>query len=169
MPSNPDDSDSIQWRHLPCQNDVELIRNMVSSTGFFRPDEISIAVELVSERLEKGNESGYNFVFAEIDGRMVGYTCYGPTPCTVATYDLYWIVVSPNCQGQGVGQRLMAETEQLVRQLGGRQIVVDTGGKPQYEPTRSFYLRCQYEVIATLPDFYDFGDDKIIFRKLLSV
>ena len=47
------------------------------------------------ERLEKGAASGYEFVIAEDDSSMVGYACFGEIPCTVGSYDLYWIVVDP--------------------------------------------------------------------------
>ena len=35
---------------------------------------------------------------------VVGYACYGPIACTVASYDLYWIAVDPQFQRHGIGQ-----------------------------------------------------------------
>ena len=105
------------------------------------------------------------FVFAEQDGRALGYTCYGPIALTAASYDLYWIAVDKNCQGQKIGQLLLAKSEELISSSGGRQIYIETSNRPQYAPTRKFYLRCGYRQEALLKDFYAPGDDKVIYVK----
>lgn len=141
------------------------VRRIVSATGFFRPDEIEVAVELVDARLEKGDASGYFFVFAERANQVIGYACFGPIACTLGGFDLYWIAVDPKEQGRGIGGRLVHEVERLVRGLQGRHLYIETSGRPQYKPTRAFYERCGYEIAAVLEDFYDHGDDKWIWRK----
>lgn len=158
----------IEWRYEPQSQDPERIRRLVDITGFFKPDEVDVAVELVSERLEKGLASGYHFIMAEHYGRLVGYTCYGPIPCTDANYDLYWIAVHPDFQRQGLGRRLMAETEERIRKAGGRRVYVDTSQKAQYASTRSFYENCGYSREAVLADFYSPGDGKVIYSKSLD-
>jgi GNAT superfamily N-acetyltransferase len=145
--------------------DRETVRAIVERTGFFRPDEVDVAVELVDERLSRGDASGYYFVFAEVDGEVVGYASYGPIACTVGSFDLYWIAVDPRLQRGGVGQALAGVVESRVAQMGGRRIYVDTSGKPQYAPTRAFYERCGYHCDARLVDFYAPGDDRIIYAK----
>jgi hypothetical protein len=62
----------------------------------------------------------------------------------------------------------MAEVEVQIVRRGGRHIYIETSSRPQYLPTRSFYRRCGYEIVAQLVDFYDRGDDKIIWRKHCS-
>lgn len=149
-------------------SDREAVRELAASTDFFRTDEVDVAVELIDAYLEKGAASGYCFLFAEIDGQVVGYACYGAIACTLGSYDLYWIVVDPARQGQGLGRRLIEEAENHIYRLGGRHIYIETSGRPQYEPTRGFYERCGYSVAATLPDFYDANDDKVIWRKICA-
>lgn len=148
--------------------DEQAVRAVVAATGFFHAQEIDVAVELVSERRSKGAASGYEFLFAERGGRVIGYACYGEIACTVGSYDLYWIAVHPEAQGGGLGRRLLRETEAIVAARGGRAIYVETSGRSQYEPTRRFYLRSSYRVVATLPDFYAAGDDKIVLAKRLA-
>ena len=92
----------------------------------------------VAERLAKGAASGYEFLFAEQGGRMLGYACYGRIPLTLASFDLYWIVVDSASQGQGIGSALVGEMERRVRGRA-RLIVVETAGRPDYAPTRAFY------------------------------
>jgi D-alanine-D-alanine ligase len=158
---------SLRYDALPADRDA--VRRIVTSTDFFRPDELEVAVELVDERLARGDASGYHFIFAERDGRTVGYACYGPIACTVGSYDLYWIAVDQACQGQGIGRRLLAEAEESIRRAGGRRIYVETSGRPQYDATRRFYERCGYRREACLVDFYAPGDDKVVYMKLAHV
>ncbi|MEZ6062186.1 MAG: GNAT family N-acetyltransferase [Planctomycetaceae bacterium] len=146
--------------------DRHAVRRIVDSTHFFRDDETAVAVELVDEYLAKGERSGYRFVFAEIDGTVVGYACFGPIACTIGSFDLYWIAVDPKHQGCGLGRILMAETERRIRDCGGRQIYIETSGRPDYLPTRVFYERCGYTVACVLPDFYEQGDDKVVWNKV---
>jgi len=148
--------------------DAEAIRAIVAATGMFRPNEIDVAVELVDERLRKGAESGYHFVLAEDGGRVQGYVCFGPITVTLHSYDLYWIVVDPAQQGKGMGRALLQQAERQIRESGGRQIYIETSGQQQYSPTRGFYHRCGYQLVATIPDFYAPGDDKLIYVRQLA-
>ncbi|MDZ7664385.1 MAG: GNAT family N-acetyltransferase [Desulfotignum sp.] len=158
----------MQFRYDPVADDVEKIRRLVAETGYFRDDEVEIAAQLVAERLEKGPASGYCFVMASKSGRLAGYGCYGPIPCTLAGYDIYWIAVSPKFQGKGLGQALLAKMEQLITEAKGHTIYVETASQAKYAPTRAFYERCGYTAAATLPDFYSPGDAKVIYSKSLG-
>ncbi len=155
----------ISWRESVRQADVEPIRRLVAGTGMFTPDEIDIAEELAVERIGRGRASGYEFLIAEEQGRLVGYACYGPTPCTENTFDLYWIVVDADMQGRGIGRELLQRTEAAVAARGGRSIYVDTSSTEKYRPTRAFYRHTVFRKVAQLADFYRAGDDKVLFAK----
>jgi GNAT superfamily N-acetyltransferase len=159
---------SVTFRYEALPTDREAVRRMVDSTGVFSPVEIDVAVELVDDRLESGDKSDYHFVFAEHDGRVVGYTCYGRIPLTVASFDLYWIAVDKSFHGKKIGRLLLDRTEELIRKMGGRQIYIETSNRHQYAPTRGFYLRCGYEQAALFADFYAPGDDKVIYVRVLE-
>jgi ribosomal protein S18 acetylase RimI-like enzyme len=148
--------------------DCHSVRALVESTRYFRADEIDIAVELVSERQTRGAASGYEFIFAEIDDTLAGYACYGPIPCTIGSFDLYWIAVSPRYQQHGIGRALVAAVESRVVAAGGRRIYIDTSGKDQYAPTRAFYERNGFYCEARLTNFYAPGDDRVIYAKRLA-
>ncbi len=148
--------------------DVERVRRLVENTGFFSPAEVDLAAELVSERLAKGADSGYEFVLVEHYGRLAGYACYGPIPATAASYDLYWIAVPPDFQGKGLGRRLLKEVEKRIRSAGGKRIYVDTSQRAQYAGTRAFYERSGYRLETVLEDFYGRGDGKAIYCKKLK-
>ena len=147
--------------------DRQAVGRLVRATGFFSEEEADIAVELVEERLAKGDASGYFFLFAEEGDLLLGYACFGPIPGSVHSFDLYWITVDPGEQGLGVGRTLMAASERIMAGRGARRIYTDTSSRPQYEPTRAFYLACGYREEAFLTDFYAPGDGKVIFVKTL--
>jgi D-alanine-D-alanine ligase len=149
-------------------DDITTVRRIVESTGFFHPPEVDVAVELVEERLNRGEASGYYFLFAERDGRVLGYTCYGPIACTLASYDLYWIVVDTAERGQGLGRDLLRLTEELIAARGGQRVYAETSGRELYEPTRAFYERCGYDREAVQKDFYAPGDDKVMYVRVVG-
>jgi GNAT superfamily N-acetyltransferase len=156
---------SLSFRYDVQPDDRDSVRRLVGSTGVFSPVEIDVAVELVDDRLECGAQSDYHFVFAEHDGRAVGYTCYGKIALTAASFDLYWIAVDKSLHGLKIGRALLEESEELIRQAGGRKLYIETSNRHHYAPTRGFYLRCGYRQAALLEDFYAAGDDKVIYVK----
>lgn len=159
---------SITWREQVMPGDRPIVRSIVASTGFFSAEEIDLAVELIDDFLQRGPDSGYAFLFAQQKEAVLGYACYGPIPCTTHSYDLYWIAVQRTEQGRGIGQTLMHHVEDRIRSAGGRQIYIDTSGRAQYAGSRAFYERCGYQQVASLPDFYAPGDEKVIYVKKLA-
>jgi ribosomal protein S18 acetylase RimI-like enzyme len=140
----------------------------VQASGLFRLGEIDVAVELVQSRLEKGAASGYEFVFAEQKGEVIGYICFGKNTVTVSSFDVYWIAVEPSKQGQGIGQLLLEEAERQIAAAGGTRIYIETSHRSDYQATRGFYERCGYRLAAVLDDFYAPGDGKATYFKVLD-
>jgi len=156
---------TIRYEAIP--SDQAAVGDIVASSGFFRPDEIPVAVELVSERLENGPESGYEFVFAEVNGELVSYGCFGLIPCTLCSYDFYWLATLEEYRGQGIGKIVLQEVEKAIERMGGKGIYIETSSLPKYDPTRAFYLKNGYIEKARFEDFYDVGDDKVVYVKKL--
>jgi D-alanine-D-alanine ligase len=154
----------VQWTG---RAERDAILGLVRATQMFRDNEIETAREVLDDALRDGPGGHYQSFTALKDGRPAGWVCWGPTPCTVGTYDIYWIVVDPSLQRSGVGLALMAHAEALIRQRGGRLVVVETSGRPDYEPTRRFYDRCGYALTAQVAGFYAPGDPKQMLTKSL--
>lgn len=151
------------------KGDVAAIEKIVASTGFFTRAELTVAVELIEERLRKGAASGYYFVFAEDGrGRVLGYACYGPVPATRSTYDLYWIAVHRDAQRGGLGRKLLARAEASIAAAGGADVYTETSSRALYQPTRAFYAQAGYRLVAEFPDFYAPGDGKLVYVKRLT-
>ena len=158
-------SSKITFRDKAVSNDIKTIYDMVKSTGFFRDDEELIAKELIEEKVRDGEKCSYRFLFLEVDGKPVSYTCFGLIPCSLISYDLYWIVTHNDYRGKGYGQILLAETEKYIKKLGGAQVVVETSSKEIYKSTQHFYEKCNYKLAVLLDDFYDYGDGKLVYIK----
>jgi ribosomal protein S18 acetylase RimI-like enzyme len=99
---------------------------------------------------------------------VAGYACFGATPLTQGTFDLYWIAVDPVLHGAGVGRALMRAVEDAVRGEGGRLLLIETASKPSYAKTRAFYIAWRCEEVARIKDFYAVGDDKVIYARRLT-
>ena len=139
---------------------------LTRGTGLFREEEVATAVELLDESL--AGDDDYQFVGAFADDQLVGYACWGATPGTIATSDLYWIVVERERQGGGIGSQLLSEVERRLAADRRRLVVVETSSRADYAPTRAFYEARGYTRTATIPGYYAPGDDLVVFTKDLT-
>ena len=146
--------------------DRELLAELLGRIDTFSPPEVSCALELIDLALTS-NKSDYQVLVATKGSKVVGYICYGPTPMTVGTFDLYWIASAPEVRGQGVGGALVAAMEGDLRKRGARLLRVETSAMEAYGPTRGFYEAMQYKEEARFRDFYKVGEDLIILSKRL--
>jgi len=122
----------------------------------------------VEERLSLGEASGYYFVFAEVDGITVAYSCFGPISMSKTSFDLYWIATHNDYRGKGIGKKLLKETLKESGKMGCKIIIAETSGLPHYAPTRAFYISTAFDLEARLKDFYDVGDDKLFYTKRID-
>ena len=158
---------NVIFRDTVHRSDPEAIFHLTESCELFYPEETAVARELAEERLAKGPSSGYEFLFAETNGIINGYTCFGPIPFTQGRFDLYWIAVQKELQGTGIGKRLLQLTELRIQEMKGRRVYVETSSRKIYEPTHRFYHSCGYHQEAILADFYADGDNKVIYKKAI--
>lgn len=151
------------------QRDREKLYSMLVETRAFTRKEIEVAMELIDIVLKDPNQEDYRIdCMVNDEDQAIGYICYGPVPMTQGTFDLYWIVVDPRSQGQGIGSKLLRSLEEVVRERKGRMILIDTSSISQYEKTQKFYFRHGFQEVARVPDYYHTGNDRITFCKKLS-
>ncbi len=148
--------------------DKAAVMDILRTLPEFTPEEVVVAEEVIDSYLQNSLSSVYHAFVAEDASSVAGYVCYGPTPMTEGTWDMYWLAVAAGKQGQGMGRALMAFAEDRIRESGGRLIVIETSGRPQYEKTRGFHESQGYTNIGGIADFYAPGDDKLFFEKRLA-
>ena len=148
--------------------DRDLMEQLLEDTGSFNSEELQVAMELVDDHLQHGEDSRYRFLIASASRVVRGYACWGPIPGTVSSGDLYWIAVHPDAQGRGTGRALLLEAEAWVLEEGRSRVYVDTSSRHQYRPTRAFYRSCGFTEVARFDDFYAPDETKIVFLKVLD-
>ncbi len=143
------------------------VAGILSATDAFSDEEVSVALELFDEVI--AGSSDYELVGAFDEGAaLAGYACFGPTPATEGSFDLYWLAVHPAAQGRGCGRALVRWVEQELGRRGARLLVVETSSRADYAPTREFYSRRGYEEAARVRDFYAPADDRLILTTRLT-
>ncbi len=149
-------------------NDKPDIMRILRAVPEFKPEEVDVAEEVIDCYLDDPQASDYYVLVAELGSAVAGYVCFGPTPMTEGTWDIYWIAVAPDKQGKQIGGVLLETAEKSISAAKGRLAIIETSSLPSYARTRGFYTRHSYETAARIPDFYAPGDDKLILIKRLK-
>lgn len=170
-------------RLAPLQsNDRARVSALLIATAAFSSDEVAVALDIFDETFDDDRRpegstategpsfafSDYEFVGAYDNQDLLGYACFGPTPATEGTYDLYWLAVDPVAQGRGAGRALVQWVERELGRRAARLLVVETSSRGEYEHTREFYARGGYAEAARVRDFYAPADDRIILTTRLT-
>jgi ribosomal protein S18 acetylase RimI-like enzyme len=164
--------------------DRDRITGILRASAVFREEEIGVALELFDSALGVSGgahdanptsemtppaSSDYAFLGAFTpEDELAGFACYGPTPATDRTWDLYWIAVDSARQRTGSGTILLNEVERRLKGLNARLVVAETSSRSDYAAARRFYLRHGYIEAARARDFYAPADDRITFTKRLQ-
>lgn len=148
--------------------DKRPLMKLLEDTPEFSPADLAVAEEVCDCYLKESTRSGYHIFVLDKDSQIQGYICYGPTPITEGTWDIYWIAVSREARGRGLGKSLLHFAEGRIIKAEGRLILIETSSRADYERTRNFYLSQGYEMISRIPDFYAPGDDRLVLWKRLK-
>jgi ribosomal protein S18 acetylase RimI-like enzyme len=122
-------------------------------------------------RVEIGGQLGSDqarFLVAEVGGKVVGVMGYHVDPWKVP--DIFWAVwlfVDIARRRQGVATRLYSVIEQELVARGCRKIYLDVGTKANYQAAIAFHLSNGFELEGYLRDFWEDGEDFLIFGKHL--
>ncbi|KKD36758.1 GNAT family N-acetyltransferase [Limnoraphis robusta] len=152
-------------RPITPDDTAELIA-LAKDTISFEPNELE---ELDKMFADYFNGNSDDICITDDENGLVGVAYCAPERMTNGTWNLLLIAIRPDYQGQGRGSALLRQVEQTLMGRGERVLLVETSGLPSFERTRAFYRKCGYDEEARIRDFYDIGDDKIVYRKMLAV
>ena len=144
-------------------DDLPALKAIISATDLFPADMLD---DMIAGFLSGQEPYSRWMTDTATPPRLVAYCA--PEPMTEGTHNLYLIAVHPDAQGAGLGARFLAYLEEALADAGTRILLVETSGTAEFTRTREFYDKNGYEREARIRDFYQSGDDKIIFRKALK-
>ena len=143
--------------------DLPALKTVIDANQLFPSTMLD---EMTSDYFNHKNSDDYWFTYDDDKPVAIGYCA--PEKMTEGTWNLYLIAVHPDYQGLGYGTSMLNYIEQKLAKRGARLLLVETSGLETFEGTRKFYQKCGYEKEAQIREFYQAGEDKIIFRKLLQ-
>lgn len=116
--------------------------------------------------LPPNSKTGRFWLTDEDTDGIIGVAYCEPERMTDQTWNLQLIAIHPNYQGRGRGSTLLRHVEDALKERGGRMLLVET--LASFELAQAFYKKWGYQEEARIRDFYAAGDDKVVFRKVLS-
>jgi ribosomal protein S18 acetylase RimI-like enzyme len=143
--------------------DVPALKALVDATGLFPS---VLLDDMLGPYLAQATVGPIWLTAGNSSPAAVAYCA--PEHLTSGTWNLYLIAVHPDRQQHGIGRALIANIERLLSAKGERLLLVETSGLPMFQGTSEFYARCGFEEEARIRDFYQDGEDKIVFRKQIS-
>lgn len=141
--------------------DLPALELVIASTGLFPP-------ELLAGMMESylANPDGPDqWLTIRQEEQVIAVAYFAPERLTEGTWNLYLIAIEAGHQGHG--RTIMQYVEEQLRSASQRLLLVETSGLPEFQYQRDFYARCGYVHEATIRDFYEPGNDKIVFWKTL--
>ncbi|KUO39960.1 MAG: hypothetical protein AVW06_03080 [Hadesarchaea archaeon DG-33-1] len=140
-------------------NIIELIGSTIS------PEDAEFAKSIFASYFKPSRKSwrgGKSYV-ATLRGQVVGVSGFYKWG---KSYWLGWFAVTPECQGLGVGSKLLEEVEKVVRAKGAKELFVYTSILPKFKKTRDFYKRRGFEEVSKV-DHPRWEKNMVFFRKRL--
>ncbi|MFH1846875.1 MAG: N-acetyltransferase [Candidatus Omnitrophota bacterium] len=142
--------------------------SMAQKTNVFREQELKILKELLES--SENPLTGYILFKEKVFSKASGFAIIGKTPCTTNTWDIYWLVVSPECQGKGIAQNLIKQIESyLLAALEFAVLRVETSSTDAYCKARAFYVKQGFVLSGTIKDFYMENDDLLTYSKKIKI
>lgn len=146
------------------KQDLPALKTVIDSSELFPSEMLE---EMMSDYFNNPSSQSI-WLTTVVDNQPVAVAYCAPEYMTEGTYNLYLIAVHAKYQGQGIGGKIMGYLEDMLRQQGHRILLVETSGNAEFELTRKFYLQHQYNQEAVIREFYQAGEDKVVFWKKLN-
>jgi ribosomal protein S18 acetylase RimI-like enzyme len=146
--------------------DREILYEMMQKTGVFSLQTINLAMEIIDTYLFSAEQEDYRVVVGEDPkGQVVVFASYGPVAGTEGTSRLYWLVVTPALQHQGIGKEMHAWFEQQMRDSGVRLVVIEITSEEKYAAFVRFFTEQGYKQVGKIRNYFRSGEDMLMYVK----
>ena len=146
-----------------CEGDLPGLRVVLDSIELFPAEMLA---DLIAPFLA-GSGGDDLWLTCRVDGQISGLCFARLEALTNGTWNMLALGVLSAQQGRGLGTGIVAHLEASLRDREARVMIVDTSSKDAFAQARTFYRKAGYAQVAVIPDFWDAGDDKVIFHKAL--
>jgi GNAT superfamily N-acetyltransferase len=148
------------------REDLPALKRVIDATALF-PSEL--LDEMIAGYLGGAGSSEFWLTMDDgAQGEPIAVAYCAAERMTQGAWNLLLIALHPDHQGRGHGAALLGYVERKLKDSDQRILLVETSGLPDFERMRAFYGKCGYDREACIRDFYDAGEDKIVFRKALT-
>lgn len=145
--------------------DLTGLKEVLDSSELFPSEFLD---QMIADYLTNDETTDIWFTCINNNNIPVGLGYCAPEKLANGTYNLYAIAVRKEFQGQGIGAKMMNYIEALLTEAENRILIVETSSLEQYSLTRKFYGKLGYRQEAIIKDFWNEGEDKVIFWKKLN-
>lgn len=146
------------------QDDIVALKEVLDTIELFPSEMLN---DMIADYWNNPDSKSHWFTAVKNDKPVsLGYCA--PEMMAQGTYNLYAIGVKAELQGKGIGKQMMGYIESKLKEQGQRILIVETSGTADFAATRQFYINIGYNQEAVIRDFWEEGDDKVIFWKKLN-
>ncbi|MFC4231458.1 GNAT family N-acetyltransferase [Parasediminibacterium paludis] len=144
--------------------DLNGLKGVLDSSELFPSEYLE---EMIADYFQNKDTEAIWFTCID-DNKPIALGYCAPEKLTNGTYNLYAIAVRKEFQGQGIGRKMMHFIERILKENGKRIFIVETSSIDNYSSARKFYQKLGYRLEAVIKDFWNEGEDKLIFWKKLN-
>ena len=151
------------------QKETTQYLEIAKESAVFTPDDIAIIEEVLSA-YALYPEKDYFLLEEKEKDIPIGFILFGKNTLTSFSWEIYWISVKKDFQGQGVGKKLLRRLEDFILKREPCVILrVETSSTPPYQHARILYNKLGFEECGRIANFYGENDDWIVYYKQIGV
>lgn len=148
-------------------SDLESIVDVVVDAGLFEESQTVSVRSLLSTYFASQTTDGARAVVDIEDDAVVGVAYCQQKAGADGVWDLTMLAVAERAQGVGRGAALMQCVERDVRRRAGRIVLIETSASAAQARARRLYERSGYAQAAQITNYWEPGDDLVLYVKHL--
>ena len=152
----------IQVREV-IQQDIPALKEVLNTLELFPSEMLD---DMISDYLDNSESQDIWFSAVE-NGKAISIGYCAPEQLTNGTYNLLALGVRSDIQSKGAGKKMMSFIENELLEKGQRLLIIETSSTDAFKVSRKFYEDLGYTKEAVISDFWDEGDDKVVYWKKL--
>ncbi|MEM9147494.1 MAG: GNAT family N-acetyltransferase [Pseudomonadota bacterium] len=148
-------------------DDLDALAGLAAETGLFSAEDLCTFRGMMEATLAEPEETAGFWALDQTVGLRAGAYA-APQMMADGVWSIVFVGVRAAQRGRGHGAALTRHVEEQVQRLGARLLLVETSSDASLSAARAFCPRLGFEEEARIRDYYQDGEDKIVYRKAFS-